>query len=98
MKVEPLGEPYKGVQAYRFLCPGCHERDNDGSHLHGWHTFNDTWTYNGDGENPTVSPSILLTRHDGHVCHSFITDGKIRFLDDCTHSLAGKTVELPESK
>lgn len=30
------------------------------------------------------------------VCHSFVTDGKIRFLGDCTHSLAGQTVELPE--
>jgi len=30
------------------------------------------------------------------VCHSFITDGNIQFLDDCTHSLAGKIVELPD--
>jgi hypothetical protein len=30
------------------------------------------------------------------ICHSFVTDGKIQFLNDCTHSLAGKTVELPE--
>jgi Family of unknown function (DUF6527) len=29
-------------------------------------------------------------------CHSFITDGKIQFLDDCTHELAGKTVLLPD--
>lgn len=31
-----------------------------------------------------------------HVCHSFVTDGQIRFLDDCTHALAGKTVQIPE--
>lgn len=30
------------------------------------------------------------------VCHSFVTDGKIQFLSDCTHALAGQTVELPE--
>lgn len=30
------------------------------------------------------------------VCHSFVTDGQIQFLDDCTHALAGKTVPLPE--
>jgi hypothetical protein len=30
------------------------------------------------------------------VCHSFVTDGKIQFLSDCTHELAGQTVELPE--
>lgn len=29
-------------------------------------------------------------------CHSFVTDGRINFLDDCTHSLAGQTVDLPE--
>jgi hypothetical protein len=30
------------------------------------------------------------------VCHSFVTDGKIQFLGDCTHSLAGQTVDLPD--
>ena len=28
------------------------------------------------------------------VCHSFVTDGNIQFLSDCTHSLAGQTVPL----
>lgn len=30
------------------------------------------------------------------VCHSFVTDGRIQFLSDCTHALAGQTVDLPE--
>jgi hypothetical protein len=30
------------------------------------------------------------------VCHSFVTDGQIQFLSDCTHALAGQTVPLPE--
>jgi|WetSurMetagenome_2_1015567.scaffolds.fasta_scaffold00157_32 hypothetical protein len=30
------------------------------------------------------------------VCHSFVRDGMIQFLGDCTHKLAGQTVELPE--
>ncbi|NYE62180.1 hypothetical protein FHW58_003395 [Duganella sp. 1224] len=30
------------------------------------------------------------------VCHSFVTDGQIQFLSDCTHALAGKTVPLPD--
>jgi len=30
------------------------------------------------------------------VCHSFVTDGKIQFLGDCTHELVGQTVDLPE--
>jgi hypothetical protein len=32
--------------------------------------------------------------HD--ICHSFVTDGHIQFLGDCTHKLAGQTVDLPE--
>lgn len=31
-------------------------------------------------------------------CHSFITDGKIQYLSDCTHKLAGQTVELEEDE
>ena len=27
-------------------------------------------------------------------CHSFVRDGKIEFLSDCTHALAGQTVPL----
>jgi len=30
------------------------------------------------------------------VCHSFVTDGRIQFLGDCTHTLAGQTVDLPD--
>lgn len=32
------------------------------------------------------------------VCHSFVTDGRIQYLSDCTHPLAGQTVDLPEWK
>lgn len=31
-----------------------------------------------------------------HVCHSFVTAGRIQFLGDCTHKLAGQTVDLPD--
>jgi hypothetical protein len=30
------------------------------------------------------------------VCHSFVTDGKIQFLNDTTHPLSGQTVDLPD--
>jgi hypothetical protein len=30
------------------------------------------------------------------VCHSFILDGKIQFLSDCTHELRGRTVTLED--
>jgi len=30
------------------------------------------------------------------VCHSFVRDGNIEYLTDCTHNLAGQTVELED--
>lgn len=29
------------------------------------------------------------------ICHSFITNGQIQYLGDCTHHLTNQTVELP---
>lgn len=29
------------------------------------------------------------------VCHSFVVDGAMQFLGDCTHALAGQTVPIP---
>lgn len=51
------------------------------------------WTWNGDVEKPTLKPSIR-TRNNKHVCHSFVTDGRIQFLTDSTHELAGKTFNM----
>ncbi len=58
-----------------------------------------SWEWNGDTDKPTFSPSILSTTdwpEGREVCHSFVRDGMIQFLGDCTHALAGKTVEIPE--
>lgn len=58
------------------------------------------WTFNGDVDNPTFEPSIHIQRKvSGQdkketICHSFIRDGKIQYLNDCKHKLKGKTVEL----
>ena len=30
------------------------------------------------------------------VCHSFVVDGRIKFLGDSTHELAGQTVDIPD--
>lgn len=63
------------------------------------------WGFNGDLAKPTFTPSIL-SRWDEwqganvapkqNVCHSFVNNGMIQLLSDCTHALAGQTVELPE--
>ena len=58
-----------------------------------------TWTWNGNTEAPTLTPSILTRWKGGdteHRCHSFVTDGRVRFLSDCTHELAGQVVDLLE--
>lgn len=42
-------------------------------------------------------PDDVEEPYDVHdVCHTFVTDGRIQFLGDCTHALAGQTVDLPE--
>ena len=95
-----------------FWCPGCDD-------VHGIHTGPDGWTWNGDLDLPTFTPSLLVHMTKWHgtfeehgkwtrpthanvepggqaTCHSFVTDGRIQFLGDCTHHLAGQTVDLPE--
>ncbi len=54
------------------------------------------WTWNGDTEKPTLKPSILSNQGPELVCHSFVNDGKIQFLGDCTHEFAGQTLDLLE--
>lgn len=86
-----------------FWCSGCEERHQIDTN---------EWEFNGDYQNPTFSPSYLTwidpnpnadPKYDpdgkyrnGFRCHSFIKDGKIEFLSDCTHKLAGQTVNLEE--
>ena len=63
-----------------------------------------SWEWNGGADKPTFSSSILSTctwtEDDGsktdEICHSVVRDGMIQFLSDCTHALAGQTVEIPE--
>jgi hypothetical protein len=74
-----------------FRCPGCGE-------IHGPQIRGpNEWKWNGNLEKPTLMPSIKVTWNDAngeHVCHSFVNDGRIAFLTDCTHALAGKTADL----
>jgi hypothetical protein len=53
------------------------------------------WTWNGDVDKPTLKPSVLSGGGDDMPrCHSFVNDGKVQFLDDCSHELAGQTLDL----
>ncbi|MDP1925783.1 MAG: DUF6527 family protein [Thiobacillus sp.] len=42
-----------------------------------------------------IDSGEIVQREEPRVCHSFVTDGRIQFLGDCTHHLAGQTVDLP---
>lgn len=101
----------EGRQGLNFYCPGC-------KRVHAVnYAANHQWSFNGNLEKPTLSPSVLCSyRHpkgytndnpapadfNGEyvtdICHSFVTDGCIQYLSDCTHDLAGETIELPEFK
>jgi hypothetical protein len=90
---------------YSIHCPGCARRhilftqpwkNSAGSN-------GPVWTFNGNVEKPTFGPSLVVHEakwDDGsiahHRCHSFIRDGRIQYLSDCGHALAGQTVDLPE--
>ena len=118
-----------GGKFLSYYCQGCKERHDvyveRGSEHHG-----PVWGWDGDAENPTLTPSVLVTT--GHycaprdtppasgsygcwctfydefpaiegehkfkcgICHTFITDGQVQFLSDCTHEYAGQTLPLPD--
>lgn len=72
---------------YYHWCPGCEMM----------HPLPDRWTFNGDVERPTFSPSFLhrFGKDDARVCHYILTDGVLNYCSDSTHALAGKAVPLP---
>lgn len=39
-------------------------------------------------------PDQAPTKFKCFICHSFVVDGKIQFLPDCSHEFAGQTIPL----
>lgn len=55
------------------------------------------WTWNKSVDKPTLSPSILTTSpHQGLRCHSYVVDGQVQFLADCSHEFKSQTIPLLE--
>lgn len=57
----------------------------------------ENWSWNGDTEKPTLKPSILTCADwagKPFRCHTFVNDGNVEFLNDCSHEFAGQTLEL----
>lgn len=81
-----------------FWCPGCNRAHGI---RHGNVDDGPKWEWDGNITKPTITPSILVRWSYGdppvnHICHSYINDGMIIFLDDCTHTSVNSTVELPD--
>lgn len=85
------------LETCMFMCPGCKEHHVVNTKVPDGRS-EPCWAFNNDVEKPTISPSVLTgsVNFTSRRCHSFIMDGKIRFLDDCFHELKGQTVELPD--
>lgn len=104
MKLVRLSRKYWPRGGFAHWCPGCnsgHEIDTEQYNGSGA-----KWSFDGNMEEPTFSPSInIRVNPPGHahyqpdlpseVCHYFIRAGRIEFLSDCTHTLAGQVVDLP---
>lgn len=104
VEVDDHGDLY---QALMFWCPGCERVDGDGERHAGLHmlpisgdgTKRPVWQFDANIKNPTLTPSILsrIDWPEGpSICHSFMRAGRMQFLADCTHPLAGRTVDLPD--
>lgn len=100
-----------------YWCQGC--KQSHSVRIEGQHA----WTFDGNFESPTFSPSVLTTSGhyiSGHKpgdrcwctynaenpdnpapftcqrCHTFIKNGNVQFLNDCSHELAGQILPLPD--
>lgn len=77
-------------ESLSFFCPACDSP----------HTVNYSWGYNHDPDNPTLISSVLSNVGGKNItmpiCHSFVREGRIEYLHDCTHDRGGQTVELAE--
>lgn len=92
-------------------CPGCDEahRIQHGEGLGprwGWNgsvdkpTFTPSVLVRGvkhmtDEQHARFMATRELPDPEPYVCHSFVVDGQMQMLADCTHALAGKTVDIP---
>lgn len=86
-------KPKLGRMADRlcFWCPGC--KTNHG-------VWENRWTFNGDFVSPSLTPSVVTIPNrecpELHLCHLFVTEGKLVFLSDCSHDFAGQTVPMED--
>ncbi len=98
----------RSVEGYAWYCPACDEV----------HPLPDRgWTFNGNVDQPTFSPSFkhtgkkIVTKNGewtgewerdeqgnpiNWCCHYVVTAGQVAYQGDCTHSMAGQTIPMPD--
>lgn len=102
-----------GQEGVHFFCPGCNEVHGITYSPTGW-SFNGNLVSPTFTPSVLVRGHKVVKDEKGkwtgdwvrddagglvpEICHSFVTDGRIQFLSDCTHPLKGQTVDLPPWK
>lgn len=79
----------RATDAYYWFCPGCEDL----------HPLPDGWTFDGNTAAPTFTPSFRHTwakAGAARCCHYIVTAGRVAYCADSTHSLAGKTIDMPD--
>jgi hypothetical protein len=99
-----------GGLMHEFWCPGCHDvhsiRIGHTPHpCWHWNGSLDEPSYTPSirvtGVQPATKDELSRITAGETIeprpmcCHSFVTDGQINFLSDCTHALSGTAMRLP---
>lgn len=101
-----------GQEGLMFHCPGCNIRHKiyvgvGKGPQWSWNRDVNKPTFGPsikvEGHRPITDEEVVrilagedLSKETAFLCHSFVIDGKIQFLSDCTHSLANQTVDMVE--
>jgi hypothetical protein len=81
----------KAVLAHKdvlvFFCVGCHCKHN---------VSIPRWTWNGDTEKPTITPSLVWNCDPGNPrrCHVVVENGVLKYCNDCWHDLHDEQVPM----
>ena len=108
--LSPILRSVEGGRVY-FWCPGCNmahqvRLSSDAGGNWGYNGNPDAPTFTpsilvtgtirmSDAEHAEYMKTKILPEPVPFTCHSFVTDGQIQFLGDCTHALANQTVPIP---
>lgn len=95
------GDDYSPIGILSAYCSACDFEHGFRVDLEGhgkWSEEQSPWTFDGNYDNPTFSPSMLANKNNidkyHPICHSFLENGKWKYLKDSTHHLAEQTVDM----